>query len=94
MKFLYSNLLLCFLISTNIAQPANPDSGIFIIHKFAQAIGKEKYAILRNRALIRYNIDFKYTDRGSPVRLTDSISFTSEMEPRSYRIRGATCMGE
>ncbi len=72
------------------AQSNQPDSGTFIIHKFAQAIGKEKYTVTRNGNGILYQVDFKYTDRSSPVHLKDSISFTREMEPLSFRILGGT----
>jgi imidazolonepropionase-like amidohydrolase len=89
-KFIFSYIFLCFIIGKNTAQSTNIDSGTFIIHKFAQSIGGEKYASHRNGELIIYNVDFKYTDRGSPVRLKDTISFTHEMEPLSYRIRGGT----
>jgi imidazolonepropionase-like amidohydrolase len=84
-------LILCFLQILQISAQSNrTDSGTFIIHKFAQAIGKEKYTVTRNGSGIIYQVDFKYTDRGSPVRLKDSISFTKEMEPLSFRILGGT----
>ncbi|HEY4935163.1 MAG TPA: amidohydrolase family protein [Puia sp.] len=66
------------------------DSGSFIIHKFEQAIGKEKYQVYRNQGGFSYFIDFKYTDRGSPVHLTDTLIFTSNLDPVSFSIKGGT----
>ncbi len=85
-------LLIAFLgFLTNInAQSSETDSGSFIIHKFARAIGREKYIVRKSETGICYLINFRYTDRGSVVKLKDSICFTPGMEPVSFRIQGGT----
>jgi Amidohydrolase family len=90
MKIICCLVFFCFSYGCDFAQNNGSDSGTFIIHKFAQAIGKEKYRSHIEGPLIIYNIEFKYIDRGFPVNLTDSICFTKDLEPVSYRIKGAT----
>ncbi len=50
------------------------DSGVFILHKFQQAIGREVYHITKTNGTIQYDVDFKFVDRGSPVPLTARIA--------------------
>src|SRR5580658_9788930 len=53
--------------------PANPaplEQGKFILHKFEQPIGEETYQITRDGDSLDAKIDFKFTDRSSPVPLT------------------------
>ena len=66
------------------------DSGTFLLHKFEQKIGKEKYTVYKENNNINYDVDFKYVDRGSPVNLTSTIRFTSSLEPLYFRIKGGT----
>ena len=68
----------------------NTDSGTFLLHKFEQNIGKEKYTISRNDTSIIYNIDFKFVDRGSPVPLKAVLKLNSSNEPLSLYIKGNT----
>src|ERR1700712_1037353 len=89
MKFICCLVFICFY-DYSFAQQNISDSGTFIIHKFAQPIGKEKYFSRKEGELIIYKVEFKYIDRGSPVSLTDNLSFTKDLEPVSYRIKGAT----
>lgn len=89
MKKIYSGLLLTFWTCFAFAQNFT-DSGTFLIHKFEQNIGKEKYIVTKNNNAINYAVDFKYVDRGSPVTLTARIQFTSLLQPLSFRIKGGT----
>ncbi len=66
------------------------DSGTYLLHKFEQNIGKEKYAVTKNYNNINYAVDFKYVDRGSPVNLTANLQLTKAFEPVSFRINGGT----
>ena len=75
MKFTYYYLLVCIAAAGSYAQTIRPDSGTFIIHKFAQAIGREKYSISETANGYNFLVDFKYTDRGSLVKLRDSMCF-------------------
>jgi hypothetical protein len=90
MKFIFSFGLICFLSGNVFAQSYLSDTGSFIIHKFAQPIGRESYSVKQGSQGFTYLIDFHYTDRGSPVKLKDSICFDFKGNPVSYRIRGGT----
>jgi hypothetical protein len=79
------SLCIHFAFTQNIT-----DSGTFLLHKFEQRIGKEKYTITKNAGSINYDVDFKYVDRGSPVTLTSTIQLTQELEPLYFRINGGT----
>ncbi len=58
-----------FILLAQAHKTISADSGIFLLHKFEQNIGKEKYTISRNDTSVVYNIDFKFIDRGSSVPL-------------------------
>lgn len=84
-------LFLHFFISTSLfAQTLAVDSGVFYIHKFAQNIGKEIWVKTKTVGTVRYDMSFKYIDRGSPVTLKASLALSSALEPVSYRIKGGT----
>ncbi len=78
------------LVAAAFSQPVITDSGTFLLHKFEQNIGKEKYSVSKSDGIISYKIDFKYVDRGSPVPLKATILLTSVLEPVSFRIKGGT----
>ena len=81
----------CLLMALpGISQSGISDTGRFIIHKFAQPVGNEQYFVRHSGETKTYLVDFHYTDRGSPVKLRDSISFDAKGEPIAYRIRGGT----
>jgi imidazolonepropionase-like amidohydrolase len=90
MKYIISLILISFITGKIIAQTNQTDTGSFIIHKFAQPIGRESYTVKHSGNGVTYLINFHYTDRGSPVNLKDSINFNAKGEPVSYRIRGGT----
>ena len=46
------------------------EQGKFTLHKFEQPIGEETYEIRRDGDSLAVKMDFKFTDRGSPVPLT------------------------
>ena len=89
MKKVSFSLVLFFYFNWLSAQNAT-DSGTFLLHKFEQNIGKEKYSVIENSKTINYDIDFKYVDRGSPVALTANMQFTATLEPISFKIKGGT----
>lgn len=82
--------ILCFLTSIQCTQAQLADSGTFLLHKFAQHIGQEKYTVSKKGDLITYAIDFKFVDRGSPVPLKSQIQLTSGFEPVAFTINGKT----
>ena len=89
MKTLILTATLLFCIYTSFAQTIT-DSGTYLLHKFEQNIGKEKYVVTKNDNNINYAVDFKYVDRGSPVSLTANLRLTNALEPISFRINGGT----
>lgn len=77
------------LISTN-AVIAQTDSASFFLHKFAQNIGKETYYVSSSGNTVTYDINFKFTDRGSAVPLKAQLVTTMDNEPLSLLIKGST----
>ena len=92
MKKLIITLSLLFNIYILRAQPDKiyPDSGSFLLHKFEQNIGKEKFVISRNDSDIIYEIDFEFVDRGARVPLKAALTLNYSNEPRSLIIKGKT----
>lgn len=82
-KYLFAILFTCPAIGLHAQIP---DTGSFILHKFAQAIGRETYA----RQGDAWNVDFLFTDRSSKVPLKASLRTTNDLHPLSLTIRGQT----
>jgi len=65
-------------VANTIASPQQPtteasgivEQGKFTLHKFEQAIGQENYEIRRDGDSVVVKMDFKFTDRGTPVPLS------------------------
>ena len=57
--------------------PAPIEQGKFILHKLEQPIGAETYQITRDGDSLAVKVDFKFTDRSSPVPLTASFRSAS-----------------
>jgi imidazolonepropionase-like amidohydrolase len=81
---------LLFIVTTLLSQSVVTDSGSFLLHKFAQNIGKETYRITTTAAGNTYDINFKFIDRGSPVPLQAQLVTTGNFEPVSLFIKGNT----
>src|SRR5206468_6659079 len=64
------------------------EQGKFTLHKFEQPIGEETYQIRREGDAIAVKIDFKFTDRGSPVPLSATFRGGAELTPQSLDIEG------
>src|SRR5579863_6574368 len=74
---------------TALAQsPATVEQGKFILHKFEQPIGEETYQIIRDGDSLNVKVDFKFTDRSTPVPLTAAFSSANDWTPRSFEIKG------
>jgi hypothetical protein len=68
-------------------QPAS--SGTFVLHKFAQPIGKESYAIADSDQTYTLTSHFLFTDRSRPVPLeTTFTATTADMTPVAYTAKG------
>jgi imidazolonepropionase-like amidohydrolase len=76
--------------AANIEPSAIVEQGKFTLHKFEQAIGEETYEIKRDGDSLAVKIDFKFTDRGSPVPLSVSFHGAQDLTPQAFEIKGQT----
>jgi len=81
---------LCGLLAFNVnaQSPDSSEGATFLLHKFQQNIGKEKYQILKNGSEIIYQIDFKFVDRGGAVPLTAQLALNPNGTPISLVAKG------
>ena len=63
------------------------------LHKFEQAIGEERYTILRSANEIEVSSSFEFTDRGTKVPLTAKLKTSNDLTPLSFSIRGDVARG-
>jgi imidazolonepropionase-like amidohydrolase len=64
------------------------EQGKFILHKMEQPIGEETYQITRDAQSVSVKMDFKFTDRGTPVLLTASFRAAPDLTPVAFEING------
>jgi imidazolonepropionase-like amidohydrolase len=64
------------------------EQGVFNLHKFEQLIGKETYTLARTPSEVTLKSDFKFTDRGTPVPLTATLTMEKDLTPRDFQIKG------
>jgi len=83
-------LFLVALVWAFSATAQTPDSATFLLHKFAQKIGKETYVLQRTDSGLFYDVTFKFTDRGTPVQLKARLGVTAGFEPLSLWVKGST----
>src|SRR6478736_935058 len=69
-------------------EPQASEQGVFNLHKFEQLIGKETYTLARTPNEVTLKSDFKFTDRGSPVPLTATLTMEKDLTPRAFAIKG------
>jgi len=86
-KYLFSIILSALFLNT-YAQQMSADSGVFLLHKFEQHIGKETYHIINNKDSKTYTSDFKFVDRGSPVPLKTELRVNPVLDPLILKIKG------
>jgi len=63
------------------------------LHKFEQAIGEERYTILRSANEIAVSSSFEFTDRGTKVPLTAKLKTSNDLTPLSFSIQGDVARG-
>lgn len=88
MKKLLTVLILTVPFINSYGQQSPPDSGVFLLHKFEQHIGKETYHITNNKDSKTYSSNFKFVDRGSPVPLKAELTVNPVLEPLGLNIKG------
>ncbi|HEY2171589.1 MAG TPA: hypothetical protein VGJ30_18330, partial [Candidatus Angelobacter sp.] len=64
------------------------EQGTFNLHKFEQLIGKETYTLTHAPNEATLKADFKFTDRGTPVPLTASLTMDKDLTPLDFQIKG------
>jgi imidazolonepropionase-like amidohydrolase len=70
--------------------PAIVEQGKFTLHKFEQPIGEETYEIRRDGDSLAVKMDFKFTDRGTPVPLSATFRCAADLTPQAFEIKGQT----
>ncbi|MGZ4874680.1 MAG: amidohydrolase family protein [Candidatus Angelobacter sp.] len=70
------------------AQTAALEQGAFNLHKFEQLIGHETYTLTHASSDVVLKSDFKFTDRGSEVPLTATLTMEKDLTPRDFQIKG------
>lgn len=89
--FSYVSILILSFPSRAQTQP--PDTvakGIFILHKFQQAIGKESYSIVRHNDSLKLQSNFKFTDRGQAVPSQTTLVLSKSGVPVYFKSKGST----
>jgi len=76
--------------SQTTAASAVVEQGKFTLHKFEQPIGQETYEIRREADSLAVKIDFKFTDRGHPVPLSETFRGAPDLTPQAFEIKGDT----
>jgi imidazolonepropionase-like amidohydrolase len=64
------------------------EQGSYNLHKFEQLIGKETYTIARSDKEVVLGANFKFTDRGTAVPLTATLTMEKDLTPRDFQIKG------
>lgn len=86
-------LFLVLAATAGVAAQQPADSGSFVLHKFAKAIGKETYSIETSTGsggdTYTLTSHFSFTDRGTTVPLeTSFVARSGSMMPVSYSAKG------
>ena len=89
-RYGFSLLLAGLLPVAAAAQAPSVDSVSFFLHKFAQNIGKETYYRSVTDSGVRYDIKFKFVDRGQAVPLDARLMVSPSDEPLALVIKGKT----
>lgn len=77
-------------------EPSAAEHGVFNLHKFEQLIGKETYTLSQPLICsgpcpeieIVLKSDFKFTDRGTEVPLTTTLTMEKDLTPLDFHVRG------
>src|ERR1700753_655059 len=83
-------LLVSSFVAASAAMAQQPaTSGTFVLHKFAQPIGRETYSIAMNGDDYTLSDHFLFTDRSSPVPLEATFTaHAADMMPVKYEAKG------
>jgi imidazolonepropionase-like amidohydrolase len=78
--------------AANLAGPSADvvEQGKFVLHKFEQPIGEETYRISREGDSVAVKVEFKFTDRGTPVPLSVTLRAAADLTPAAFEIKRKT----
>ncbi|NII73970.1 imidazolonepropionase-like amidohydrolase [Dyella sp. SG562] len=78
------------LLSAHAAAQTPPaaEQGSFVLHKFAQAIGKESYTISNDQGRLLLRSDFSFKDRGTEVPLKTEFTAADATHPLTLKSDG------
>ncbi|MFI5236023.1 MAG: amidohydrolase, partial [Gemmatimonadales bacterium] len=68
---------------------APADSGVFVLHKFMQPIGRERYTVAAEGTGRVITDSFAFTDRGRKVPLVTTLALGGDQAPTAFTIRGS-----
>jgi imidazolonepropionase-like amidohydrolase len=84
-------MLLIVILGLLLSPAAAPlETGTFRLHKFAQPIGTETYTVTRENDSLTLESHFSFTDRGTTVPLTATLTAATDYTPRTFTIAGST----
>jgi imidazolonepropionase-like amidohydrolase len=70
------------------SQDAAGEQNVFVLHKFARAIGEERYTVRGEGGGLTVTSDFKFTDRGTPVPLSTTYRAKDDAHPLTLKVEG------
>jgi len=70
------------------------ETGKFVLHKLEQAIGEETYKITREGDSVAVKVEFKFTDRGTPVPLNVTLKAAKDLTPSDAPPRSCRMLQE
>jgi imidazolonepropionase-like amidohydrolase len=73
---------------TQASPSAAAEQGKFILHKFENPIGEETFQIVRDGNWLNVKMNFKFTDRGTPVPLSATFRSSEDLTPEAFEIKG------
>ncbi|HLQ38697.1 MAG TPA: hypothetical protein VK348_12890, partial [Planctomycetota bacterium] len=90
---LFAALLPLLVHGRVLAQDAEPPTDIvqqgkYRLYKFEQPIGEESWELSRAGEQLLLHSKFKFTDRGSPVPLTATMTLAEDLTPKSLVLEG------
>ncbi len=66
-------------------------SGVFILHKIGNPIGRETWHITEERSgTRRLSTSFTFTDRGTPITLVSTLDYAASGRPTHFTLGGQT----
>jgi len=75
--------------AAQVSQPTSlVETGKFRLHKFERPTGEETYEITRDGQSLAVRMDFKFTDRSTPVPLAASFRSGPDLTPQEFEIKG------